>query len=106
LFWIIHFAPFDCGYDLQLIDFEMITRSALSLGVAATLCGHTHKASKHEIDNHVVYCSGSAGCVDSEEDSRVHVMHIDVDEDQQCKITRESYIWDGNRHEFVFQGVD
>jgi 3',5'-cyclic AMP phosphodiesterase CpdA len=104
LIWLIHFAPFDCGYRLRLIDFDGIIQSAISLGVVATLCGHTHKASKQQIDNHVVYCSGAAGCVDSEYDSRVHVIHIDVGE--HCQISRESYIWDSGKHEFVFHGVD
>jgi hypothetical protein len=104
LIWIIHFAPFECGPWLQLIDFDMIMRSAVSLGVLATLCGHTHTASKHQFDNHVVYCSGSAGCVDSEDDSRIHVIHIDVDED--CQLSRDSYKWDDSKHEFVFYGID
>jgi len=104
LIWMIHFAPFDCGHWLQLIDFDVIVQSAIALSVEATLCGHTHRASKHQTDNHVVYCSGSAGCVDREDDSRVHVLHIDVGE--ECHISRESHIWDGSRQEFVFHGID
>jgi hypothetical protein len=102
--WLLHFAPFDCGYRLQLIDWETIVESALALGVIATLCGHTHKAAKHIMDKHVVYCSGSAGCADSEDDSRVHMIHLDIGE--KCQISRESYIWSGSKHEFVLHDTD
>jgi predicted phosphodiesterase len=104
LVWVIHFAPFDCGYGLQLIDFATIIQAALALGVVATLCGHTHKASKLVIDKHVVYCSGSAGCVDSEVDSRVHVIHFDID--KECQVSRETYRWDGGHQEFRFHNYD
>jgi hypothetical protein len=104
LIWIIHFAPFDCGYGLQLIDFDEIISSARLLNIVATLCGHTHRAAKHQIDNHIIYCAGSAGCVDSEDDSRVHVIQIDID--KECRISRESYWWDAGQHEFTFIRID
>ena len=102
--WIIHFAPFDCGYGLKLNEFDKLVQGALRLKVAATLCGHTHKASKTTYDDHVIYCGGSAGCVDSENDSRIHVIQFDVDE--QCRISRDNYIWDRGLHEFIHHSAD
>jgi hypothetical protein len=88
LFWIIHFAPFDCGYKLRLIDWEEIIQAAPSLGVIATLCGHTHKTAKYIQEKHTVYCGGSAGCVDSETDSLIQVINLDVE--GHCRITRQN----------------
>jgi hypothetical protein len=104
LVWVIHFAPFNCGVRLELIDWWDIIKAALALGVRATLCGHTHRAEKYVVDDHVVYCGDSAGCVDSETDSRVHVVHLDVDD--TCQISRKNYVWSGSKHEFVLHNVD
>jgi predicted phosphodiesterase len=104
LVWVIHFAPFDCGLSLELIDWRDVEQAAVALGLVATLCGHTHKASKWVRDRHVIYCGGSAGCVDSEDDSRVHVVHFNVDE--SCVVSRESYKWDSNKQEFALYDVD
>ena len=52
--WLIHFAPFDCGYSLQLIDWDRIIDAARALRVLATLCGHTHQASKFVVDSHTI----------------------------------------------------
>jgi Calcineurin-like phosphoesterase len=104
LVWLIHFAPFECGYGLQLHNWHSIVEAAVPLGVKATLCGHTHKASKTIIDKHVIYCAGSAGCVDSEADSRVHLLHFDVDDVFQ--ISRESFLWNADAHAFVHSDDD
>jgi hypothetical protein len=104
LLWAIHFAPFDCGYNLELIDWREIIGAASNLRVLATLCGHTHMASKFEIERHKVYCSGSAGCVDSERNSRVHMIHVDIDGD--CHISRDNYLWHSNNHEFSYYDTD
>ena len=96
LIWLIHFAPFSCGYRLQLIDWGDIIAAASRLRVAATLCGHTHKAAKFVVDKHTIYCSGSAGCVDSESDSRVHVVHFEIDE--ECRVSRDNFIYKPAKH--------
>jgi hypothetical protein len=98
LVWLMHFAPFDCGYGLELIDWSDIEQTAISLRVAATLCGHTHRGRKSVRDDHVIYCGGSAACVDSEEDIRVHIIHFDVD--NKCGVSRESYRWNAEVQEF------
>jgi hypothetical protein len=104
LVWIIHFAPYDCGHSIQLLDFDRFVDAALRLKIAATLCGHTHRSFKTVIDDHIVYCSGSAGSVDKEHDARIHLLHFDVGED--CRVTRDNFIWNRARHEFVYHSTD
>src|SRR5262245_61356838 len=74
--WLIHFAPFECGWNLRLIDYNDVTTAASSCGVSAILCGHTHSARKDGSSEHTIYCGGSAGCVDSENDARIHVVNV------------------------------
>lgn len=102
--WVIHFAPFDCGYALKLNDFDLVIDAARRLNVSAALCGHTHKASKTIYDDLIIYCGGSAGCVDSERDSRIHVIHFDVDE--TCRVSRDNFIWSRDQHEFIHYSID
>jgi hypothetical protein len=102
--WNVHFAPFDCGIALELLDFQNIIDAAVRLRILATLCGHTHKSTKIEIDKHVVYCSGSTGCIDSESDARIHLLHFAVDE--ACEVTRETFLWNRANHEFEHYGWD
>jgi 3',5'-cyclic AMP phosphodiesterase CpdA len=104
LVWLIHFAPFDCGEALELIGRRLILEASNPLGVIATICGHTHTASKHVTEGHIVYCGGSAGCIDREHDSRVHTIHFDID--KEVRISRESFQWSVNQHEFVPFGND
>ena len=105
LVWVIYFAPFDCGYRLHLHNWQAVIDAAITLKVAATLCGHTHRASKSVISEHTVYCAGSAGCVDSERNSQVHIVNFDVD-DNACRVSRENFIWDTQQHEYVPAGID
>ena len=104
LVWVLHFAPFDCGYSLRLHDYGDFIDAAISLRVAATICGHTHRASKTSVDGHTILCAGSTGCVDAEEDSRIQVLHFDVG--KEIHIQRENYIWSSNEQEFVFLSRD
>lgn len=98
IIWITHFAPFHFTTALKFIDYEKITAAATSLGIVGTLCGHTHQSAKHQIDSHVIYCGGSAGCADCANDSRVQIINIDVG--NTTKISRESYKWSTTDHEF------
>jgi predicted phosphodiesterase len=102
--WAIHFAPFECGYQLCLINYQDILRSAEDLGVKAILCGHTHNSMAVAQRGHTIYCAGSAGCIDREDDARVQVFNIDIDE--TCSVWRENYIWSAEQHEFMFDSVD
>ncbi len=104
LVWIIHFAPFDCGYSIKLVDFDKVIDAAIRLKIAVTLCGHTHRSSKLMVDGHIVYCGGSTGCVDKEHDARIQLMHFDVDKD--CRAIRHNFLWDRSQHEFVLHSFD
>jgi 3',5'-cyclic AMP phosphodiesterase CpdA len=97
--WITHFAPFHFSRSLAFIDYQKITAAATGLGVLSTLCGHTHQSARHQIDTHVIYCGGSAGCADSADDSRVQIINIDVGE--TCRISRECYKWSVSQQEFT-----
>lgn len=97
--WVIHFAPFNCGLSLELLDFDQFIDRALHLKIRAVLCGHTHKSQKTTIDQLTIYCSGSGGCVDSEDDSRIHIIEYDVNAD--CTISRSNFVWDQNAFEFL-----
>ncbi|MGN6311718.1 MAG: metallophosphoesterase family protein [Xanthobacteraceae bacterium] len=97
--WLVHFAPFDCGSKfLELIDWSNIASAGREAGVVTTLCGHTHQALKLQDGNHIVFCAGSAGCVDSESNSRVHILHYELD--TTCSVRRENYRWNAKRAEF------
>lgn len=98
ILWLIHFAPFPCGLHLKFIDYEKIVSAAKALGILATVCGHTHQAIKHEVDNHVIYCGGSACCVDSEEDCRIQI--IDVEIDAHAHVSRRNFQWSAVSHQF------
>lgn len=99
LCWVLHFAPFDCGSHLELVDWQQIARAASAAGVTATLCGHTHSQAKIQAHGHTIYCAGSAGCVDSEDCSTTHILRFEIDEDGM-DIRRENFKWDGQRQYF------
>jgi 3',5'-cyclic AMP phosphodiesterase CpdA len=103
--WILHFAPFDCGPELELIDWQQIARAASALGVRTTLCGHTHIQAKIEAFNHTIYCAGSAGCADSEDSSTAHILRFEI-EDDHASVLRENYRWNGRQLKFDRHGDD
>jgi predicted phosphodiesterase len=102
--WLIHFAPFDCGYKLRLIDFSDVEDAAHRLAIPILLSGHVHQSRKLQRDGRVIYCSGSTGCVDTDGDSRIQTVHIDVDD--EIFVERENFIWDREEHEFLFLNTD
>jgi 3',5'-cyclic AMP phosphodiesterase CpdA len=102
--WIIHFAPYDCGHTIKLLDFNRFVDAAVSLRIVATLCGHTHRSLKVVVDHHTIYCGGSAGCVDKEHDARIHWVRFDVA--KECRRRRDNYVWDRAQHEFVHHSTD
>jgi hypothetical protein len=102
--WILHFAPYDCGFLLRLADFQNIIDAARSMGVFVSICGHTHEPLRHSGGGHIVYCAGSAGCVDSEENSFLHVLHFDIEE--ECRVSRETHEWNADDGEFKFKERD
>jgi predicted phosphodiesterase len=105
LVWLLHFAPFDCGYYLHLHNWESVVEAATALKVAVTLCGHTHRAGKIAIGHHIIYCAGSAACVDSEGDGKIHVIHLDTD-GVSSKVSRMNYRWNRDMHEFFLDSED
>jgi hypothetical protein len=66
--------------------------------------GHLERCRRAPDDSRKACCSGSAGCVDSEHDSRIHIIQIDIDDN--CRISRDTYKWDPSEHEFVFHSSD
>ncbi|MGJ4900165.1 metallophosphoesterase [Bradyrhizobium sp. HKCCYLS2058] len=97
--WLIHFAPFDCGRTLELIDWTMITQAAQRLGVIATLCGHTHDPLKISSGLHTIYCAGSAGCIDREYDSNIHMFEFEIG--RYIVIRRRNFTWSNRDQDFV-----
>ena len=102
--WAIHFAPFDCGNSLRLIDWEDYVEAAQRLKISLTLCGHTHDQRVMKYTDHLVYCAGSCGCTDSVDDSRMHIVEISISDD--IRIRRENYKWNSRDGEFIFESVD
>jgi len=98
--WIIHFAPWDCDPNLQLIGFSQVTDLAASLGILCTLCGHTHEQDNIVRKGHQIYCAGSAGCVDSKAKSRVHVIDMSID-DLGGSVSRRNFGWSWDEDAFV-----
>lgn len=102
--WVVHFAPFDCGYSLELSGFGSLQNAALTYDIPLMLCGHTHKSSKFQTGGLTVYCAGSACCVDS---YGAHWMHeIEITRVDQWQIARKNYQWNEARTEFVFSHAD
>jgi 3',5'-cyclic AMP phosphodiesterase CpdA len=105
LCWMLHFAPFDCGLHLELVDWQQIAQAASAAGVSITLCGHTHAQAKIQSHGHTIYCAGSAGCVDSENSSTVHVLRFEID-GSNFNVRRENYNWNGRQIKFERGGDD
>jgi 3',5'-cyclic AMP phosphodiesterase CpdA len=97
--WVVHFAPFDCGPHLELIDWQQIAQAASAAGVLTTLCGHTHNQAKIQAHGHTIYCAGSAGCVDSEDSSTAHLLRFEMD-GSNFGVRRENYRWNGRQIKF------
>jgi hypothetical protein len=99
IIWVLHFAPFDCVTSLRLIDWKSVAVAAARLNILCTLCGHTHDQTKTTINGHTIYCAGSAGCVDSEANSRVHVLEFELDSNVRLK--RRNFVWKDSDHDFI-----
>jgi hypothetical protein len=98
IIWLLHFAPFPCQIHLKLVEFERIRIAAGEMGILATLCGHTHIASKHQERGHTIYCGGSSCCADS--DDRCTVQLIEVETGGTARITRRNFKWSYPAQEF------
>jgi DNA repair exonuclease SbcCD nuclease subunit len=104
IIWLIHFAPFAmCPTELHLIDWQNVVAAAERLGVICTLCGHTHQQNRMSRDNHVLYCSGSAGSVDPIGESRVHVIEIDA---EQRNVKRVNFEYAVQAQAFRYASTD
>lgn len=75
--WMVHFAPFDCGHHLKLIDFNKLISSAIPLNIQQIFCGHTHEPSTHNRGSVSIFCAGSAGAVGSEDNAQLHILEFD-----------------------------
>jgi predicted phosphodiesterase len=103
--WMVHFAPYDCGSSLELIDWDKIVDAATAAGVVSTICGHTHSQRKIQAPGHVIYCAGSSGCADSEHNSTVHILRYSV-EAGQVSARRENFKWNSRALSFERQADD
>ncbi|WP_187275374.1 metallophosphoesterase [Methylobacterium sp. WL6] len=104
IIWGIHFAPFNCGSTLQLIDFEAVNREAKDENVSLILCGHTHTPAVLKQDGPTIFCAGSAGAIDKEDRSYIHLVEIDIG--VETKISRKNFKISKSRDDFIFSGVD
>ena len=82
--WIIHFAPFECGYSLELIGASELIKAAEENQVTQVLCGHTHKKSYRKEGIVNVFCAGSATSVDCA--NELHELYYDFAEDRMTRI--------------------
>jgi hypothetical protein len=98
--WVLHFAPYECEPGLQLVNFKQVTDAATELGVLCTLCGHTHLQEQIVVNGHPVYCAGSACCVDSKDNARVHLLTIKLN-DGDTVVSRQNFRWSWTKDTFV-----
>lgn len=80
VFWVVHFAPFDCGSDLELTGYEKILEAAENHGIKAILCGHTHEHRVIKNKTTSIFCAGAATSVDCE--NAIHEFEYDVHRDE------------------------
>lgn len=105
IIWAIHFAPYDCGSALALLDWQLVAKSAETHRVLATLCGHTHIAGMFRAaSGHKIYCAGSAGAIDQEDSSSVHI--VDIITGRNPSIERRNFAWSKDLDEFLFGYAD
>jgi 3',5'-cyclic AMP phosphodiesterase CpdA len=98
--WMVHFAPYECGSTLELIDHQKLLDAAKAIGVVAIICGHTHEAMVKSLASQSIYCGGSSCCVDNVGGCMIHVMNFEVDD--KCKISRSTFAWNEEEGEFVY----
>lgn len=96
IIWMIHFAPYSCGYDLELTDHPAVLDAAKNSKVNTILCGHTHKKKFYQEDNVNVYCAGSASSVECV--NTIHDFYVDVANDSISVI---DYEWSKDNGEFL-----
>ena len=97
--WMVHFAPYECGSSLRLIDHQKLLDAAKALGVFATVCGHTHESLVKKLDTQVIYCGGSACCVEAVGGCKVHVLNFSIDD--VPSVNRSTFAWSEDDSEFI-----
>lgn len=105
IIWMVHFAPYECGTSLRLIDHQRLLDAAQAIGVSAIICGHTHHAMSKTVMSQTIYCGGSSCCVDNVGGCMVHVIDFEVDK-KKCALSRSTFTWSEDESEFVFSGED
>jgi hypothetical protein len=101
--WLIHFAPFDCGRMIELVDWERLVDAADALKVKYSLCGHTHRRYRVGAGNHTIFGAGTAGCVEGR-DTMVHLISIEVG--YSTSIARENFRWNMTNSQFEHESFD
>lgn len=105
ILWAIHFAPFECGASLELVDGAAVIDRARRSGVRHILCGHTHTKERISIGDVTVYCAGSACSVDREGSHMVHIVDIQYDA-ASAAVTRENFVLRRNAGGFEHDSYD
>lgn len=93
--WAIHFAPYSCGEELALTDYNYIIDVAKELGVKLIMCGHTHEPLFTASSKYVISCAGTAMCVDKRDEHYCHIIDIDIRK-SEIVISREDYLYGGS----------
>ena len=104
IIWLVHFAPYECESNIQLLDHRRLMNAAAALDVSAIICGHTHRMLFKKEGSQVIYCGGSACCVDNHDGCMLHLFEFDVG--QSLKVSRATYVWSDQRDEFIFHSHD
>lgn len=105
IFWAIHFAPFECGSELKLVDYPKLRETALSEKVQLIVCGHTHQKSTHNFDGLHILCNGTTSCVRQDRRYFLHILDVNFSE-RSVSIKRENYKFDSVDRVFVHDGDD
>ncbi len=90
--WLVHFPPYDCGFELKLIDSEYLLNASIDYDVKYLLCGHTHVSKKEVTSALTTYCAGSSAGIDVFPNNEVHVLKFAVTK-KRVSLTRETYGW-------------
>lgn len=101
--WMVHFAPFNCGRMIELVDWEKLVDAATALRVKVSLCGHTHRTHRVDAGRHTILGAGTAGCVEGR-DTMVHVISIEIG--YSASVMRENFRWNPKNFQFEHDSFD
>jgi hypothetical protein len=78
--WVVHFEPKTRFYLLKLLQEKRLIQAANQSGVAAILCGHTHRSRKlRRLGNTPLYVCGTTTQFYAPRGNYLHILEIEVD---------------------------